>query len=288
MRMLRFSGLFIALSLLSAVALAAPEFPKLTGRVVDNADMLSAQLEEQIKSQLAAHESKTTDQVVVVTLNDLQGYSIDDYGYQLGRHWKIGQKDKNNGVLLIVAKKERKVRIEVGYGLEGKMTDARASEIIFLRILPAFKRGEFEQGIVRGVESILKVLGGTYEDVGFGPITDAVGDFIFDSDLINTFIIMIVLLAVVGQLLLGIFLAKKYVAGVLGLIAFVIGWLIIGSVIAGLVIGVLVTIFSLGAGSRGGGGYGGGGYSGGGFSGGGGGFSGGGGSFGGGGASGGW
>ncbi len=107
---------------------------------------------------LAEHEHTTGEQVVVVTLDSLQGYTIEDYGYQLGRHWGIGQKSKNNGVLLIVAPNEHKVRIEVGYGLEGTLTDATSRTIIETKILPSFKRGDFNAGVFAGVKSILKVL----------------------------------------------------------------------------------------------------------------------------------
>ncbi len=96
-------------------------FPSLTGRVVDEAGLLDAAKRAEIEAKLAALEAKTTDQFVVVTLRSLQGRTIEEYGYRLGRSWAIGQKDKNNGVLLIVAPNERKVRIEVGYGLEGTL-----------------------------------------------------------------------------------------------------------------------------------------------------------------------
>jgi uncharacterized protein len=98
-----------------------------------------------------------------VTLSSLRGTSIEDYGYQLGRAWQIGQKDKNNGVLLIVAPNERKVRIEVGYGLEGTLTDALTSFIIQNAILPRFKAGDFPGGIKRGTEDIVSVLTGDEE-----------------------------------------------------------------------------------------------------------------------------
>jgi len=155
-----FGAIFL---LLSIQASAAIDFPELTGRVVDNADMLSAMDESSIAKNLKNHEDQTSNQVVVVTIDSLQGYSIEEYGYQLGRHWQIGQKDKDNGVLLIVAKSDRKVRIEVGYGLEGSLTDAVAGHIIRTKITPAFKRGNFEQGIHKGVESILAAIGGSYK-----------------------------------------------------------------------------------------------------------------------------
>jgi uncharacterized protein len=151
----------LTLLLLAAVPLCAqPEFPTLTGRVVDEAGVLSPATVEGLTKMLAAHEQATGDQVVVVTLESLQGYSIEDFGYQLGRFWGIGQKGKNNGVLLIVAPKEHKVRIEVGYGLEGKLTDALSSTIIDRDILPAFHRGDFDAGVLAGTGTILEVLNG--------------------------------------------------------------------------------------------------------------------------------
>jgi len=141
-----------------AQAQSAPEFPALTGRVVDQADILSPQAEANLTRVLAEHEQATTNQVVVVTLPNLQGYEIADYGYQLGRHWGIGQKGKDNGVLLIVALEERKMRIEVGYGLEGQLTDAASSLIINRVMVPMFQQGQLEQGVIAGVGAILTVL----------------------------------------------------------------------------------------------------------------------------------
>lgn len=144
-------------------AIASPEFPKLTGRVVDSAGMLSSAARQRLDSALSGHERASTNQLVVVTLADLQGYDIETYGHQLGRHWKIGRKGADNGVLLIVAKQERKVRIEVGYGLEGQLTDAISANIIQSIILPTFKRGQFEHGIEAGATAIVQALGGEYK-----------------------------------------------------------------------------------------------------------------------------
>jgi len=144
---------------------AAPTFPPLTGRIVDEAGLLSPQDRAEITAQLAALEQKSTDQLSIVTLKSLQGYAIEDYGYQLGRAWGIGQKDKNNGILLIVAPNERKVRIEVGRGLEPTMTDAMSSLIIQNAILPEFRRGDFAAGIRAGVRDINDVLLGDAEEV---------------------------------------------------------------------------------------------------------------------------
>ena len=137
-----------------AWAQPGPTFPALSGRVVDEGGLLSPAKEAELAARLEALERDTTDQVVVVTVADLQGYEIEEYGYQLGRAWGIGQADKDNGVLLIVATRERKVRIEVGYGLEPVLTDALSAMIIQNEILPAFREGYFERGIEQGVAAI--------------------------------------------------------------------------------------------------------------------------------------
>lgn len=148
-----------ALLVLAATALAfALAFPALTGRVVDEAGLLDPAATTALERKLADFEAKTTGQFVVVTLKSLQGTSIEDFGYQLGRHWGVGQKDRNSGVLMIVAPNERKVRIEVGYGLEGQLTDAVAKLIIENSILPRFKAGDFPGGIARGVDDVIQVL----------------------------------------------------------------------------------------------------------------------------------
>ncbi|BCJ89497.1 hypothetical protein IZ6_02320 [Terrihabitans soli] len=157
----------LAFAFLSVLALAVPAgaqtFPELTSRVVDNANIIDIPTEAEIDKKLADLETKTTKQLVVVTVPSLQGYEIEDYGYRLGRHWGIGQEKKNNGALLIVAPNERKVRIEVGYGLEGDLTDAISSLIIQNAILPRFRAGDFPGGISRGVDDIVQVLEGDQE-----------------------------------------------------------------------------------------------------------------------------
>jgi uncharacterized protein len=110
-------------------------------------------------------EAKTSDQLVVVTLPSLQNYPIEEFGYQLGRHWGIGQAGKDNGVLLIVAPKEREVRIEIGRGLEPVLTDALSKIIIENAILPRFRQGDYAGGIKEGVGDIVKVLSGEAEAV---------------------------------------------------------------------------------------------------------------------------
>ena len=154
------SGLVLIALILAAYALT---FPQLTGRVVDEAGILDPAAKTALESKLAEFETKTTGQLVVVTLKSLQGTSIEDYGYQLGRHWGIGQKEKNSGALLIVVPSERKVRIEVGYGLEGQLTDAVSKLIIENAIVPRFRAGDFAGGINRGVDDIMQALAGGHD-----------------------------------------------------------------------------------------------------------------------------
>ena len=153
------------LLLWTAVLQAAPDFPALSGRVVDEANLMSRKQAHQLAQQLAVFEKRSGVQLVVVSIDTLAGDTIEEYGYQLGRHWGIGQKGKNNGVLLIIAQDERKVRIEVGYGLEGALPDAIAANIIQTRILPAFKRGDMVAGILAGSQGIMQALAGEYQPV---------------------------------------------------------------------------------------------------------------------------
>jgi len=160
----------LVIGLFGGSAFAEPQYPDLNNqRVVDDAHLLSDAAKQDLTLKLKGLEDATTDQVVIVTVPDLQGYDIADYGYQLGRHWGIGQKAggpaasngqtyKDNGILLIVAPNERKVRIEVGYGLEPVMTDAMSSLIIQRAILPQFKAGDYSAGIVAGTDQIIAQL----------------------------------------------------------------------------------------------------------------------------------
>lgn len=164
---LRFVAFGFALALLFWLvpASAQPTFPSLTGRVVDNAALLTPGDRAALAAELKALEDKSSDQLVVVTVPSLQGYTIEDYGYQLGRHWGIGTAKLNNGVLLIVAPNERKVRIEVGRGLEPTLTDALSRIVIDNAILPRFRAGDFAGGIKDGVGDIVRVLTGDAAEV---------------------------------------------------------------------------------------------------------------------------
>ena len=251
------AALFVlALGLMAAPASAAPTFPPLTGRVVDDAHVLSPATAADLTAKLADLEAKTGRQLVVVTLPSLQGYEIEDYGYQLGRAWGIGQKGKDNGVLFIVAPNEHKVRIEVGYGLEPILTDALSSVILQTQVLPRFRAGDVQGGVVAGTDAIIAQLSAdpTAAAANVQQATQAAQPH---GVPFGAIIVLIILFLVFS----GLF--RSHMGGGMG-------W--------------LLPMMILGSGSRGGGW--GGGDGGGSF--GGGGFSGGGGSFGGGGASGGW
>ncbi|MBR9805289.1 TPM domain-containing protein [bacterium] len=289
----RLSLAALVLLVVAQQSVAAPSFPELSGRVVDKAQLLSNSAEDTLSQQLEAHEKLTSNQVVVVTLNSLGGYAIDDYGYQLGRHWQLGQKDKDNGALLIVAKAERKVRIEVGYGLEGTLTDAFAHRIIQQDILPHFRHGRFEQGILLGACNMLLAIEGEYQ-----PSTNNNTSSTNASDKIVPLVFMSVFISQLFSRRLRNKPKRRRAAAwgfgaATGILSALIGAPFAMALVAAAASTVLVTLFltpgvSNGGFRGGGGGFGGGsgGFGGGGF--GGGGFGGGGGSFGGGGASGGW
>ena len=269
----------VAAALVAWCALAgaawAQEFPALTGRVVDAADLLDPATEQQLTDRLAALETQSGRQLVVATVPDLGGYPIEDYGYQLGREWGIGDAERNDGALLIVAPNDRKVRVEVGYGLEGILTDALSSVIIRRDILPRFRDGDYAGGIVAGVDRIANqlVLPADQARERAAAAQQQVaqsGEEGGGSFLLGFWAIVFIVMVLSSMFSKGG--GRRYRGGA-------------GSVLIwGSALG-----HAMGSGSRGGfggGGFGGGGFGGGGF--GGGGFSGGGGSFGGGGASGGW
>jgi len=155
------ASVMLGLLLLASQAIAQElVLPELTGRVVDQAEMLEPQSEAQLTAMLASHEQATGEQVVVVTVPDLQGRSIEEFGVDLGRTWGIGEADADTGALLIIARDDRRIRIEVGYGLEGRLTDAQSSAIINSIITPAFRQNEFERGILEGAAAMVQVLGG--------------------------------------------------------------------------------------------------------------------------------
>lgn len=261
---------------LAAPLAAQPVFPELTGRVVDNADLLTPEAEAALSAKLEALEAQSQRQLVVATVPDLQGYDIADYGYQLGRAWGLGDAERNDGALLLVAPNERKVRIEVGYGLEGYLTDALSALIIQNQILPRFRDGDFPGGIAAGTDAIIAQLQLPPEEAAkvaaeAGKARTSDGGFPIGVLIWIAFIFFFFVLPV----LTGRGRRRKYRSrgrDVGDTARDIILWEVGSAIVRGLASG----------GDNDGGGWGGGGF------GGGGGFSGGGGSFGGGGASGGW
>jgi uncharacterized protein len=245
-------------ALLCAIATAfALNFPALTGRIVDQANIIQPETRAALEQKLADLEEKSGIQLVVATVTSLEGQEVEPYANELFRKWQLGEKKKNNGVLLLVAPNERRVRIEVGYGLEGTLTDALSKVIITNAITPRFKAGNFSEGISRGVEDIITVLTTDASEWQKRPSLRL--DYQQPAD--------------PGSWLL-----------LLALFAFFI-LLVVSPTFRWLFFNVVLNVLASSGSSRGG--YSGGGYSGGGYSGGGG-FSGGGGSSGGGGASGSW
>ncbi len=250
MRHLRAITFAVITVLMTAFAFAAPNYPALTGRVVDQAAILTADQRTILENKLATYEQTSGHQVAVAIVTSLEGNDINLYGVELGRRWALGQKGKNDGVIIVVAPNEHKVSIQVGYGLEGDLTDATSSIIISHTMVPKFKAGDYIGGLWNGVDDIIKVVGGQGADV---------------------------LAAAQNQ--------SAPQAGIADALPFVIFFIIVLIIFFNASRGRGIGFIPMGGGGNSGSSWGSGG---GGFSGGGGGFSGGGGSFGGGGASGGW
>lgn len=269
----RFLALIVLL-LAGLVPAQAQDFPALSGRVVDQAELLSPEQEAALTAKLAALEQASSRQLVIATIASLQDRAIEDYGVALARHWRIGQEGANNGVVLIVAPNERKVRIEVGYGLEGVLTDALSSSIIRNQMTLRFREGDFPGGIAAGADAIIeqlqappeaaeeRVRAAAAEQAG-ARRSGATKSWILPLIFFGVALVFILLPALFGRRGRG----RRY-RSTAGAVGEVVLWGLVNSLASG----------------RGGGGS----WGGGGFGGGGGGFSGGGGSFGGGGASGSW
>lgn len=281
----------LLLSLTLATQALAVDLPPLKGHVNDYAGMLTPERAASLEKALLDFERSDSTQIVVLTLPDLGGEDIESYSIRVAEAWKIGQQGVDNGVILLIAKAERKVRIEVGRGLEGKLTDLVSGRIIRGEISPRFKAGDYDGGIVAGVTAIAAVVKGEY--------TATPRDLRQGKKGAPPLYTLLVFLAV-AAVFLGSF--SKFLSGAVGAVGLpVIAWLTFPglalAVVAGLVVGGFVFGFLLpllfgggGGGGRGGGFFGGPFIGGGSFGGGGGfgGFSGGGGGFGGGGASGDW
>ena len=191
-------------------------FPALTGRVVDQARVLSQSTKDELETLLATHENNTTNQVVVVTIESLGNAQIEEYSIELARHWGIGQKGKDNGVVLVVAPNDKQVRIEVGYGLEGTLTDALSSSIINYYIIPEFKKGDIQNGINIGIQKIIALLDG---DESVKEEIEAKGDYDMPIEVYGIMggIAAIIASAFLGDMIMNIGLSVM-VASIIGLL----------------------------------------------------------------------
>ncbi len=165
--MLRFV-LGVLFLLMPSAGTPAMEVPKLQARVTDLAGVLTAQQSANLEARLKALEESDSTQVAVLIIPTLEGEALEDYSVRVATAWRLGQKGRDNGALLLIAMKERKVRIEVGYGLEPTLTDARCSQIIQNDILPRFREGQFYEGIETGVDAITQVVRGVYQPTSAG------------------------------------------------------------------------------------------------------------------------
>lgn len=276
-------ALLLSVAAQAEVPQAEVSVPPLTHRVTDLTATLDAGQTQTLESRLAEFEKEKGAQLAVLMVPTTQPETIEQFGIRVVEKWKLGRKNVDDGALLLVAKDDRALRIEVGYGLEGALNDATAHRIVDEIIVPRFKRGEFYSGIESGLAAMMQVVNG--EPLPAPRRAAASGKYDIESLLFIAFALVV---AVGGMLrsLLGRFPAAVLMGGALGVLA----WLTVAPLLIAVLVGLMAFVFVLlGGGGRGFGGYGGGGFggtTGGGF--GGGGFSGGGGGFGGGGASGRW
>ena len=272
---------FLCLSGLAGAQALQP-VPALSARVTDHTATLSADQRARLDAKLAAFERQKGAQIAVLIVASVGSETIEQYALRVAEAWKLGRKSVDDGALLLVAKNDRKLRIEVGYGLEGALNDATAKRIISETIAPRFKDGDFYGGIDAGVGAMIKVVGG--EPLPPPKPASASADIGIDFE--TLIFVGFILVFVVGGVLRAIF-GRFLAAGVIGVVGGIVASLLASSLLLGVFAGIVAFIVSLFAGISGLGGLSPGGMrGGGGFSGGG--FSGGGGSFGGGGASGGW
>ena len=174
-------ALFFVLALACFGARAA-DVPYLSGRVTDNAEILGAETKQKLNAQLKAHEAETTNQIAVLTVPSLEGESVESYAEQVFNTWKLGQKGKDNGVLVLVAPTERRMRIEVGYGLEGTLTDVAASRIVRNVMTPRFKEGNYDAGIEAGVQAVIgQITGAEAPPADMPPSAERKSDTFFEG-----------------------------------------------------------------------------------------------------------
>ena len=277
--------LFLLVVLLAQPLRAEVPVPLLKARVTDLTATLTSDQRAALEQKLAAFEQKKGSQIAVLIVPTTQPEAVEQYAVRVQEAWKLGRKGIDDGVLMVVAKNDRKLRIEVGYGLEGVLPDATAKRIIEEEIVPRFKQGDFYGGISAGVDRILRVIDGEPLPP---PTKSRQQSGINFAGLENFLIIGFILVFAIGSVLRAVF-GRFLGAGIIGVVTGVIAWTMIGAFAIAFIVAILAFILSLFGGTHmGGGGYYGDGSSGGGWSSGGGGYSGGGGSSGGGGAGGSW
>jgi uncharacterized protein len=284
--------LAFAAFVLPALAAAELPIPPLKARVTDLTGTLTREQQTALERQLAAFEAKKGAQVAVLMVKSTAPETVEQYAVRVEETWQLGRKGIDDGVLLLVAKDDRRLWIEVGYGLEGALPDAIAKRIIDEDIVPRFKQGDFDGGVRAGVDRILRVIEG--EALPAPPSRSTAPPALFEH---IEWIIPALIILMVAQKILNAVFGRFLGSGLTGGVAGVLAWIVVGSLIVGLIIGVVAFFFGLfggalptgrrGWGGPSGGGWSSGGWSGGGFSGGGG-FGGGGGRSGGGGAGGSW
>ena len=291
----RMLGVLLCITVLLPWAAAALEVPALKGRVNDYGGMLPPEAESRIETLLKDLEEKDSTQVVVLTVPSLDGDSLEDFSMRVAERWKIGRKGLDNGAILVIARDDRKVRIEVGYGLEGRLTDLTAGRIVRDRIVPEFRAGRFDQGVLNGVVALTEVVRGEFQAPAQPPIGPAASGVEGLMPFLLVFVFLVFMLGRASRLLGTA--GGGFLMPFLGHMAFAPGPLmLLGLGGIGLIVGYVLASIAGAASSMGPRSSGRGGTAfpigfprgGGGFSAGGGGFSGGGGGFGGGGASGSW
>jgi len=228
---------FLVLLLCASLGAFAANLPALTGRIVDQANVIPLDTRNTLEPKLIDLETKSGIQLVVATVTSLGGEEIEPYANELFRSWKLGEKTKNNGVLLLVAPNERRVRIEVGYGLEGALNDATSSRIIRDVIVPRFKQDDFYGGISAGVDSIIRVVNGE-------PLP-APAQTRGEADGIGSLLPILFVMAVVAGGLLRALLGRLPGAVVTGGIIGVLAWVLSGAIFVAVVAGAIALIFTL-------------------------------------------
>ena len=260
--MKRLAALVALVAGLAVLPLLALDVPALKGRVNDYANMLSPETVTTLESRLADFERSDSTQIVVLTVPSLQGEVLEEFSIRVAEQWRIGRKKLDNGVILLAAKEDRKLRIEVGYGLEGKLTDLRAGRIIDTIIKPSFKAGDYDKGVSDGVDAIMQTVKGEYSAVD-APAREK-KDF-SSSSVMTPAIFIFFFIGIIGKI-------KRILGGVAGAVIIPIAAVVLfgfklfmlllvpAGFLLGLIIPTLMTLLWFVGGS--GGGFGGGGASG--------------------------